>query len=186
MPLYLTRAHTLSLSHAKPCQLMALTGDTEALRKAASGVSVPTHKQWPPPRVTSGATVSETHGQWCTARDMMHEVGAEPPHHRTRSAGVEAGDTHCSSLGGGRGVSGGIPGPLTERGSDSQPLTKSPLLRAAGRRLMIGRSAAPLTTHSTPLSGPRSACGCTSAQLRVGRGARASCWGADRRVLHGG
>ena len=38
------------------------------------------------------ATASEAHGQWCTVRDMMHEVRAEPLDHRTRSAGLETGE----------------------------------------------------------------------------------------------
>ena len=38
------------------------------------------------------ATASETHGQRCTVRDMMHEVRAEPLDHRTRSAGLYTGE----------------------------------------------------------------------------------------------
>ena len=37
-----------------------------------------TRKQWQPLQVPQCATVSETHGQWCTVRDMMHKVGAQP------------------------------------------------------------------------------------------------------------
>ena len=32
------------------------------------------------------------YGQWCTVRDMMHNVRAEPPDRRTRSAGLETGE----------------------------------------------------------------------------------------------
>ena len=77
---------------------MVLTGDTEALRKAVSGVSALTDSQWQPPRVPQRATMSETHGQWCTVRDMMHQVRAEPPDHRTRSAGLETGEACQSTL----------------------------------------------------------------------------------------
>ena len=38
-------------------------------------------------QVPQCAPASEAHGQWCTVRDMMHEVRAEPLDHRTRSAG---------------------------------------------------------------------------------------------------
>ena len=38
------------------------------------------------------ATASEAHRQWCTVRDMIHEVRAEPLDHRTRSAGLETGE----------------------------------------------------------------------------------------------
>ena len=38
------------------------------------------------------ADVSLTHGQCCTVQDMMHEVRAEPPDHRTGSAGPEVGE----------------------------------------------------------------------------------------------
>ena len=36
--------------------------------------------------------MSETHGQWCTVRDIIHKVRAEPLDHRTRSAGIETGE----------------------------------------------------------------------------------------------
>ena len=65
--------------------------------------------------VNSWSTVSETHGQWCTVRDMMHEVRAEPPDQRTRSAGLETGEacqrtSHSLQLlaGGARGGGGHI------------------------------------------------------------------------------
>ena len=67
------------------------TGGTEALRKAVSAVSVCTRKQRQPPQAPQCATVSETHGQWCTVQDLMHEVRAEPPDHRTGSVGLETG-----------------------------------------------------------------------------------------------
>ena len=40
----------------------------------------------------------ETQGQWGTVRDMRHEVGAEPPDHRTGSAGLEGGEVCQTSL----------------------------------------------------------------------------------------
>ena len=80
-----TQAHARAHMTTQPCEFMVLTGGTEALRKAVGGVSALTRQQWQP----RYATLSETHGQWCTVRDMMHEVGAQPPDHRTRPAGVE-------------------------------------------------------------------------------------------------
>ena len=69
-----------------PCQFMVLRGGTGALRKAVGGVPALTHKQWQPLHALSTAKVSETPGQWCTVRDMMHEVRAEPPDHSTGRA----------------------------------------------------------------------------------------------------
>ena len=57
---------------------MVLTGGTEALRKAISAVSAVTRKQWQPLQVRQCATVSKTHRQGCTVRDMMHKIRAEP------------------------------------------------------------------------------------------------------------
>ena len=37
-------------------------------------------------------TTSEAYGQWCTVRDMMHKVRAEPLDHKTRSASLETGE----------------------------------------------------------------------------------------------
>ena len=77
---------------------MALPGGTEALRKAVGGASALTRTQWQPLQVPQCATVSEeTHGRWCTVRDMTHEVRAEPPDHRTGSAGLETGEA-CQRL----------------------------------------------------------------------------------------
>ena len=47
------------------------------------------------------ATASEAHGQWCTVRDMMYEVRAEPLDHRTRSAGLNRVHPTRSPGGGG-------------------------------------------------------------------------------------
>ena len=37
-----------------------------------------TRKQWQPLQVPQCAAVLEPHGQWCTVRDMMQKVRAEP------------------------------------------------------------------------------------------------------------
>ena len=88
----------------------------EALRQAVSEASALTRKQQQPLQDPQRATMSETHGQWCTVRDMMHKVGADPRDHRSRSAGLETGEacqrtsppqplshrhTHCSHGAGG-------------------------------------------------------------------------------------
>ena len=67
---------------------MVLTAGIEALHKAVGGVYALTRKQRQPLQVPQRATVS----QWCTVRDMMHEVRAEPPDHRSRSAGLYTGE----------------------------------------------------------------------------------------------
>ena len=68
--------------------------------------------------VLLSAHVSKTQGQWGTVRDMRHEVGSEPPDHRTGSAGLEDGEACQTSshspqlLGKGvGGVGGGKGGP---------------------------------------------------------------------------
>ena len=60
----------------QPCPFMVLTGGTEALRKAVSGVWALTQKQRQPLQVPQCATVLETHGQWCTVQNMRHKVRA--------------------------------------------------------------------------------------------------------------
>ena len=63
------------------------------------GVSALTRTQGRPTAVSTAAgdvlfsaKVLQAHGQRCTVRDMTHEVRAEPPDHRTGSAGVETGE----------------------------------------------------------------------------------------------
>ena len=121
-----------------PRQFMVLTGGTEALRQAVGGVSALalTRRQWRPPQVPQRATGSKTHGQWCTVRDMMHEAGAEPPDHRTGSAGLETGEacqrtSHSLQLPGGRwreggreGVGGGRKDPPTQAEPPTHPKPK--------------------------------------------------------------
>ena len=67
-------------------------GAWRAPRKAVSGVSALTRKQWQSLQVPHRAAAGEAHRRRCTVRDMMHEVRAEPLDHRTRSAGIETGE----------------------------------------------------------------------------------------------
>ena len=52
---------------------------------------MPTRKHWQPLQVPQHLRVSETHGQWCTFRDIMHKVRAEPVDRKTTSALVRLG-----------------------------------------------------------------------------------------------
>ena len=72
---------------------MVLTGGTEALRKGGSVEYLrPPAGSGGHRRSHNAPQVSETHGQWGPVRDMTHEVRAEPPDHRTGSAGLETGE----------------------------------------------------------------------------------------------
>ena len=51
-----------------------------------------TRSHWQSLQVPHRAAAAEAHRRWCTVRDMMHEVRAEPLDHRTRSAGIETGE----------------------------------------------------------------------------------------------
>ena len=76
----------------KPCYFMVLTGGT-VCPTLSSQWSICAHPQAVAVlQVPHRATASKAHGQWCTVRDMMHEVRAEPLDHRTRSAGLETGE----------------------------------------------------------------------------------------------
>ena len=84
-------SHTRTHTHT-PCYFMVLTRGT---------VCPMLSSQWSicaPPQavavlqVPHCATASETHGQWCTVQDMMHEVKAQPLDHRARSAGLDTGE----------------------------------------------------------------------------------------------
>ena len=78
-----------------PCYFMELTGGT-VCPTLSSQWSICAHPQalavLQVLQVPHCATASQAHGQWCTVRDMMHEVRAEPLDHRTRSAGLETGE----------------------------------------------------------------------------------------------
>ena len=81
-------------AHTHAHTFMVLTAGLGALRTAVSRVPALSHKHWQPPQVPQCVAVSETHGQWCTVRHMTHEIRAEPPDHRTGSAGLET-DEEC-------------------------------------------------------------------------------------------
>ena len=89
-----THVHTHTHTHTHTrCYFMVLTGGT-VCPTLSSQWSICAHPQ--AVAASSGilqvphcATASEAHGQWCTVRDMMHEVRAKPLDHRTRPAGLE-------------------------------------------------------------------------------------------------
>ena len=81
----LTHLHT-------PCYFMVLTGGA-VCPTLSSQWSICAHPQAVAVlQVPHCATAAEAHGQWCIVQDMMHEVRAESLDHRTRSAGLEAGE----------------------------------------------------------------------------------------------
>ena len=82
-----SRTHTCTMSFHGPDR-----GAWRAPRKAVSGVSALTRKQWQSLQVPHRAAAAEAHRRRCTVRDMMHEVRAEPLDHWTRSAGIETGE----------------------------------------------------------------------------------------------
>ena len=91
--LYFLYTHTNTHTHTHtPCYFMVLTGGT-VCPTLSSQWSICAHPQRVAVlQVPHCATASEAHGQWCTVRDMMHEVRAKPLDHRTTSAGLETGE----------------------------------------------------------------------------------------------
>ena len=98
--------------------------------------SICAHPQAVALQVPQCATVSETQGQWCTAQDMMHEVGAQPLDHRTRSAGLETVKA-CQRTSKGWGGGGGLVGKSLEAHDYLGPLQG---LRATNKSMRLPRS----------------------------------------------
>ena len=88
-------------THIFPFENITHKGWPTLVHKVVSGVSALTHRLWQPPR-----NAPQCRRHMGSGVQMMHEVGAEPPDHRTRSAGLETGDacqrtSHFFEVGGG-------------------------------------------------------------------------------------